>query len=55
MSSRLVAATTYCARLLAEFGADVQKLESPAGDPFRNSAPFTAWWSQRVVRIFEFQ
>ncbi|WP_128932082.1 CaiB/BaiF CoA-transferase family protein [Bradyrhizobium zhanjiangense] len=44
------AATSYCARLLADFGADVQKLEPPAGDPLRNSAPFTpgghsAWFA----------
>lgn len=34
-------ATSYCARLFADFGADVQKVEPPAGDPLRRSAPFT--------------
>ncbi|NOJ44561.1 CaiB/BaiF CoA-transferase family protein [Bradyrhizobium australiense] len=33
------AATSYCARLFADFGADVQKVEPPAGDPLRRSAP----------------
>lgn len=36
------AATSYCARLFADFGADVQKVEPPAGDPLRASAPLTA-------------
>ncbi|WFU62552.1 CaiB/BaiF CoA-transferase family protein [Bradyrhizobium brasilense] len=35
------AATSYCTRLFADFGADVQKVESPAGDPLRSSAPLT--------------
>ncbi|MGY4426681.1 crotonobetainyl-CoA:carnitine CoA-transferase CaiB-like acyl-CoA transferase [Bradyrhizobium sp. JR6.1] len=35
------AATSYCARLFADFGADVQKVESPAGDPLRRTAPLT--------------
>lgn len=35
------AATSYCARLFADFGADVQKVEPPAGDPLRRSAPVT--------------
>ncbi|MGY4183052.1 crotonobetainyl-CoA:carnitine CoA-transferase CaiB-like acyl-CoA transferase [Bradyrhizobium sp. USDA 4518] len=35
------AATSYCARLFADFGADVQKVEPPAGDPLRRSAPLT--------------
>lgn len=44
------AATGYCARLFADFGADVQKVESPAGDPLRRSAPLTpggqsAWFA----------
>lgn len=44
------AATSYCARLLADFGADVQKVEPPAGDPLRRSAPLTpggqsAWFA----------
>ncbi|OSI71061.1 CaiB/BaiF CoA transferase family protein [Bradyrhizobium canariense] len=43
-------ATNYCARLFADFGADVQKVESPAGDPLRQSAPLTpsgqsAWFA----------
>ncbi|MCK1674993.1 CoA transferase [Bradyrhizobium sp. 150] len=36
------AATSYCARLFADFGADVQKVEPPAGDPLRRSAPLTS-------------
>lgn len=44
------AATSYCARLFADFGADVQKVEPPAGDPLRGSAPLTpegqsAWFA----------
>ncbi|MCP3380224.1 CoA transferase [Bradyrhizobium sp. CCGUVB4N] len=44
------AATSYCARLFADFGADVQKVEPPGGDPLRNSAPLTpsgqsAWFA----------
>ncbi|MCK1403681.1 CoA transferase [Bradyrhizobium sp. 4] len=44
------AATSYCARLFADFGADVQKIEPTAGDPLRRSAPFTpngqsAWFA----------
>lgn len=35
------ATTSYCARLLADFGADVQKVEPPLGDPLRRSAPLT--------------
>lgn len=35
------AATSYCARLFADFGADVQKIEPPGGDPLRRSAPLT--------------
>ncbi len=35
------AATSYCARLFADFGADVQKVEPPAGDPLRRCAPLT--------------
>ncbi|XSC42552.1 CoA transferase [Bradyrhizobium sp. RDT10] len=34
-------ATSYCARLFADFGADVQKVEPPTGDPLRRSAPLT--------------
>ncbi|MDH2348157.1 CoA transferase [Bradyrhizobium sp. SSUT77] len=43
-------ATSYCARLFSDFGADVQKVEPPSGDPLRRSAPFTprgqsAWFA----------
>ena len=44
------AATSYCARLFADFGATVQKIEPPAGDPLRRTAPLTpkghsAWFA----------
>ena len=44
------AATSYCARLFADFGATVQKIEPPTGDPLRKAAPLTpkgnsAWFS----------
>lgn len=44
------AATSYCARLFADFGADVQKVEPPGGDPLRRRAPLTpggqsAWFA----------
>jgi crotonobetainyl-CoA:carnitine CoA-transferase CaiB-like acyl-CoA transferase len=44
------AATSYCARLFADFGANVQKVEPPQGDPLRYAAPFTpkgqsAWFA----------
>ncbi len=44
------AASSYCARLFADFGADVQKVEPPTGDPLRRSAPLTpsgqsAWFA----------
>ncbi|MGY3473588.1 CoA transferase [Bradyrhizobium ottawaense] len=44
------AASSYCARLFADFGADVQKIEPPAGDPLRQHAPLTerghsAWFA----------
>ncbi|MGY3573004.1 CaiB/BaiF CoA transferase family protein [Bradyrhizobium sp. USDA 4504] len=44
------AATSYCARLFADFGADVRKIESPLGDPLRRSLPLTpsgrsAWFA----------
>ncbi|QOZ36390.1 CaiB/BaiF CoA-transferase family protein [Bradyrhizobium sp. CCBAU 53421] len=44
------AATSYCARLFADFGADVQKVEPPSGDPIRRSEPLTrggqsAWFA----------
>ncbi|MBH5400747.1 CoA transferase [Bradyrhizobium sp. CNPSo 4010] len=35
------AATSYCARLFADFGANVQKVEPPTGDPLRHSRPLT--------------
>lgn len=35
------AATSYCARLFADFGATVQKIEPPSGDPLRRTAPLT--------------
>src|SRR5712671_3748312 len=36
------AATGYCARLFADFGATVQKIEPPTGDPLRKAAPLTS-------------
>ncbi|MCA1378677.1 MULTISPECIES: CoA transferase [unclassified Bradyrhizobium] len=44
------AATSYCARLFADFGAEVWKVEPPTGDPLRSSAPLTpggqsAWFA----------
>src|SRR4051794_12830004 len=44
------AATSYCARLFADFGAIVQKIEPPQGDPLRRAAPLTpkghsAWFA----------
>ncbi|WP_439397502.1 CoA transferase [Bradyrhizobium sp. PMVTL-01] len=44
------AATSYCARLFADFGADVQKVEPPAGEPLRHCNPLTpkaqsAWFA----------
>ncbi|MBR1250192.1 CoA transferase [Bradyrhizobium sp. AUGA SZCCT0169] len=44
------AATSYCARLFADFGATVQKIEPPTGDPLRRAAPLTpkghsAWFA----------
>ncbi|WP_439366167.1 CaiB/BaiF CoA transferase family protein [Bradyrhizobium sp. DASA03005] len=44
------AATGYCARLFADFGAEVWKVERRAGDPLRSSAPLTpggqsAWFA----------
>jgi crotonobetainyl-CoA:carnitine CoA-transferase CaiB-like acyl-CoA transferase len=43
-------AASYCARLFADFGAAVQKIEPPQGDPLRRSAPLTpkgqsAWFA----------
>lgn len=43
-------ATSYCSRLFSDFGANVQKVEPPAGDPLRRSAPVTpkgqsAWFT----------
>ncbi|WP_247398676.1 MULTISPECIES: CoA transferase [unclassified Bradyrhizobium] len=34
-------ASSYCARLFADFGADVQKIEPPGGDRIRRTAPLT--------------
>lgn len=44
------AATSYCARMFADFGADVLKVEPPQGDPLRRSEPLTpsgqsAWFA----------
>jgi crotonobetainyl-CoA:carnitine CoA-transferase CaiB-like acyl-CoA transferase len=44
------AAVSYCARLFADFGATVQKIEPPTGDPLRRAAPLTpeaesAWFA----------
>lgn len=44
------AATSYCSRLFADFGATVQKIEPPTGDPLRRTAPLTpkghsAWFA----------
>jgi crotonobetainyl-CoA:carnitine CoA-transferase CaiB-like acyl-CoA transferase len=43
-------AASYCARLFADFGADVQKVEPASGDPLRRAAPLTpkghsAWFA----------
>ena len=35
------AASSYCARLFADFGADVQKVEPSVGEPLRKTAPLT--------------
>lgn len=35
-----LAAASWCARLFADFGADVLKLEPPGGDPLRGARPF---------------
>ncbi|XSC42640.1 CoA transferase [Bradyrhizobium sp. RDT10] len=43
-------ATSYCARLFADFGADVQKVEPPAGDPLRRSAPLRQVGKARGLR-----
>jgi crotonobetainyl-CoA:carnitine CoA-transferase CaiB-like acyl-CoA transferase len=34
-------ASSYCARLFADFGATVHKIEPPSGDPLRHRGPFT--------------
>ncbi|WFU62525.1 CaiB/BaiF CoA transferase family protein [Bradyrhizobium brasilense] len=44
------ATASYCARLFADFGAEVWKVEPPSGDPLRSSAPLTpggqsAWFA----------
>ncbi|MBB4376351.1 crotonobetainyl-CoA:carnitine CoA-transferase CaiB-like acyl-CoA transferase [Bradyrhizobium sp. SBR1B] len=43
-------ASSYCARLFADFAADVQKIEPPGGVPMRRTAPLTpkghsAWFA----------
>jgi crotonobetainyl-CoA:carnitine CoA-transferase CaiB-like acyl-CoA transferase len=43
-------AASYCARLFADFGGNVQKVEPPSGDPLRRAAPLTpkgqsAWFA----------
>ncbi|MBI5318172.1 CoA transferase [Bradyrhizobium sp.] len=43
-------AASYCARLFADFGAEVQKVEPLSGDPLRRAAPLTpkgqsAWFA----------
>src|SRR5260221_5952499 len=43
-------ATSFCARLFGDLGATVQKIEPPAGDPLRRTAPLTpkgnsAWFA----------
>ena len=37
-----LAAASYCARLFADFGADVLKFEMRGGDPLRHAAPMVA-------------
>jgi crotonobetainyl-CoA:carnitine CoA-transferase CaiB-like acyl-CoA transferase len=36
------AAASYCSRLFADFGATVEKIEPPQGDPLRRTAPLTS-------------
>src|SRR5919201_5982236 len=36
------AAAAFCARILADLGADVVKVEPPGGDPLRDMPPFLA-------------
>ena len=43
------AAASYCARLFADFGATVQKVEAPQGDPLRRTAPCT---SEAIPALF---
>ncbi|WP_253075284.1 CoA transferase [Bradyrhizobium sp. CW7] len=49
------AATSYCARLFADFGAEVWKVEPPSADPLRSSAPLTPGGQKCVVRVPELQ
>lgn len=46
------AASSYCARLFEDLGADVQKVE-PRRRPTSPGATH-AWWPKRAVRIPEF-
>ncbi len=49
------AATSYCARLFADFGATVQKVEPSRGDPLRRAAPLTPKGAERLVCVSQFQ
>ena len=49
------AATSYCARLFADFGATVYKIEPPQGDPLRRTRAVDAGRAQRMVRISQLQ
>ncbi len=48
------AAASYCARLFADFGADVLKLEPPGGDPLRRSRPSIATDAGEASAWFSF-
>ena len=47
-------AASYCARLFADFGADVMKLEPQGGDPGRQAAPSVATEAGDVSAWFAF-